>query len=89
MIAEIILSPWERSSQVVRRTVTLPESVDDLVRESAEEGESFSAAVTRLLEAGLRASRPGRRPSYAAAGSGPRDLGRMAEEYLRKLVTSE
>jgi hypothetical protein len=73
---------------VVRRTVTLPESVDELVRDAAEVGESFSAAVTRLLEAGLRASTPGSRPSYVAAGSGPRDLGRRADEYLRELVSS-
>lgn len=71
---------------MVRRTVSLPETVDSLVREMAQEGESFSAAVARLIEAGARALRSGRRPRYVASGTGPEDLGRKADEYLRKLV---
>lgn len=77
-----------RRDIVVRRTVNLPESVDTLIRELAEEDESFSAAVTRLVEAGARALRTGKRPSYVASGEGPKDLGRKAEQYLRRLVTA-
>ncbi len=70
----------------MRRTVSLPDSVDMLVREMAEGGESFSAAVSRLIEAGARSLRGGRPASYVASGDGPEDLGRMAEKYLRDLV---
>lgn len=69
-----------------RRTINLPDSVDELIRGSAAENESFSAAVARLVEAGARhgATRP--RPSYVATGDGPEDLGRRAEQYLREPV---
>lgn len=73
---------------MVRRTVNLPENIDELVREVAEEGESFSAAVSRLIEAGARALQVGRRPRYVASGEGPEDLGRKADEYLRALASS-
>ncbi len=73
---------------MVRRTVNLPESVEATVRELAEDGESFSAAVARLIDAGARSLRGARRPSYVASGEGPEDLGRLAERYLRELVTT-
>jgi hypothetical protein len=75
-----------RGDSMARRTVNLPDTVDDLVRELAEDDESFSAAVTRLIEAGAKALRGGRRPSYVGTGDGPPDLGRKADEYLRKLA---
>ena len=72
---------------MVRRTVSLPESTDALVRELAEEGESFSAAVTRLLEAGAAALKSGRRPSWIGSVEGPGDeIGLKAEEYLREII---
>jgi len=37
---------------VVRRTITLSEGTEALVRELALKGESFSSALTRLIEAG-------------------------------------
>lgn len=69
-----------------RRTVSLPKAVDDVVREIAEkDGQSYSAAVARLIEAGARALRRGRAPSYIGAFSGgPRDFGLRAERYLRE-----
>lgn len=73
---------------MARRTVNLPDSTDDLVRALAHDGESYSAAVTRLVEAGARALGSRRPPSYVASGEGPEDLGRMAERYLRELVES-
>jgi hypothetical protein len=70
---------------MVRRTITLPESTDALIRASALERESFSAAATRLIEAGARsvAARP---PRFVASGEGPEDLGVNAERYLRELI---
>jgi hypothetical protein len=73
---------------MARRTVNLPDSVEALAREQAADGESFSATVARLIEAGARVTRGRRPPSYVAAGEGPDDLGRLAERYLRELVTS-
>jgi hypothetical protein len=72
---------------MVRRTVNLPESTDSLVRELSEEGESFSAAVTRLIEAGAKSLRSKKRPRYVASGEGPEDLGLKAERYLTELVS--
>ena len=57
-------------------------------RYRGDPGESFSAAVARLIDAGARSLRGGKRPSYVASGEGPEDLGRMAERYLRELVTA-
>jgi hypothetical protein len=68
---------------VVRRAVNLPESTDKLVRELATENESFSATVTRLIEAGARSLGGAKPPRYVASGEGPTDLGRRAEHYLR------
>jgi hypothetical protein len=71
---------------MARRTISLPPSIEDLARESAREGESFSATVARLIEQGARAERGARRPRYVASGDGPEDLGKEAERYLRELV---
>ncbi len=72
---------------MARRTVNLPDSIEALARSLAEDGESFSATVSRLIEAGARATRGRRRPSYVGMGEGPEDLARDAERYLRELVT--
>lgn len=72
---------------MARRTLSLPDSVESLVRENAMEGESFSAAASRLIQEGVAARRKKKKvPAYVGAGSGPRDLGRMAEKYLRDLA---
>ena len=63
----------------------MPESVDAFVRESAREGESFSAAVTRLIEEGARLVAAGKVPSYVGTLDGPGDMGIRAEEYLREI----
>jgi hypothetical protein len=68
-----------------RRTIHISESTEELVRELAGEDESFSAAVTRLIEAGAAATKGRRPPGYVGIASGPPDeLGRRAEEYLRE-----
>jgi hypothetical protein len=71
---------------MARRTISLPQSIEDLARQSARDGESFSATVARLIEQGARAERGARRPRYVGSGEGPEDLGRAAEQYLRKPV---
>lgn len=73
---------------MARRTLSLPDSVEAMVRERADEGESFSAAAARLIQAGARAGGGKRVPRYVASGKGPRDLGRMAERYLREPKTA-
>ena len=70
----------------MRRTINLPPKIDAQVREMAREDESFSAAIVRLIEAGIRKEGRRRPPSYVASGEGPDDLGEKAELYLRKLV---
>ena len=74
---------------MVRRTVNLPDSTDALVRDLAAEDESFSAAVSRRIEAGARPLGAGRPPPYVASGEGPDDLGRAAERYLGELASSD
>ncbi len=72
---------------MARRTVYLPDAVEDLVRDAAQEGESFSAAVSRLIEAGARSLRSMKRPAWIGSGEGPEDLGRRVEYYLKHPVT--
>ncbi len=69
-----------------RRTVHLPDSIEQLARESTGAGESFSGTVARLIEEGARSTRGRKRPRYVASGEGPSDLGRLAERYLREPV---
>lgn len=73
---------------MVRKTVTLPESTVKLVRASAREGESFSAAVTRLIEEGARLATEGKVPSYVGSGEGPGDLSQRVEEILAQLAVA-
>jgi hypothetical protein len=71
---------------MARITISLSQSTEDLARDSAREGESFSATVARLVEQGARVERGPRRPRYVATGDGPEDLGRAAERYLSEPV---
>lgn len=67
-----------------RRTVSLPDSIEQVVRENKGSDESFSAAVARLIQAGAAAGGRAKAPRYVASGEGPTDLGRLAERYLRE-----
>jgi len=76
---------------MARRTVYLPEVIDQLVHDSVAHGESYSSALCRLVEAGFRAGRgthTGQAPAYVGSGEGPEDLGRMAERYLENLTST-
>jgi hypothetical protein len=81
----MIFSFIPSAARMVRRTLSLPDAIDQLVRANAGEGESYSAAAARLIALGATRS-SGNRPRYVAAGEGPEDLGRRAEAYLRDLV---
>lgn len=72
---------------MLRRTISIPATIDDLVRKNAHKGESFSAAIARLAEVGARSLGAPRRPRYIGSGEGPGDLGRRAEYYLRHPVS--
>ncbi|MGI8574981.1 MAG: hypothetical protein ACR2MA_06490 [Egibacteraceae bacterium] len=71
---------------MVRRTVSLSDVVDQQVREAAHPDESYSSAVARLIEAGIRSAGRQHRPDWIGSGEGPDDLGRRAEQYLRHPV---
>jgi hypothetical protein len=73
---------------VARRTLSLPDSIEELVRDNARAGESFSAAASRLIQAGARLAGSRKAPRYIASGQGPRDLGRLAEHYLGEPVSA-
>jgi hypothetical protein len=69
-----------------RRTINVPPRIDAQVREMARERESFSAAVVRLIEAGIRNEGRRRPPTYVATGDGPEDLSEKAELYLKEII---
>lgn len=69
---------------MARRTIYLPESVESLARANAREGESFSATVARLIDAGARTVGTRDLPDWIGSGEGPEDLGLNAEKYLRE-----
>lgn len=72
------------ASTMARRTIYLPETIEALARANALEGESFSATVARLIEAGVTENEM---PSYVGSGKdGPEDLGLNSEKYLREMA---
>ena len=70
---------------MARRTIYLPESTEAIARASAHDGESFSATVARLIEAGAFSAGKRKRPDWIGSGEGPEDLGLNDEKYLREL----
>jgi hypothetical protein len=72
---------------VVRRTITLPEDIDSRVRAAAGDGESFSAAVARLIDAGLTNEQP--RLAWIGSGdSGDPELAYRVEGVLKELAAN-
>lgn len=70
---------------MVRRSITIPDSVDARIREAAKEDESFSETVARLIEVGLAKARP--QLAYIGSGaSGDADLAFRVEEVLAELA---
>lgn len=71
---------------MVRRTISLPNSVDEKLQKIAEEEGSYSAAVARVVEDASRRTRSSERPSYIGSvddPSLPRDLALNYEQYMK------
>ena len=74
---------------MVRRTISLPASVDEKIRKIAEEEGSYSAAVARLVEEATKRTRPVERPSWIGSADIPdlpRDFARNYERYMKEGV---
>ena|SRR5665811_140822 len=82
MIGAFILQAMSQTQTVPRKTIHLPEDAEKLVHEHAREGESFSAAIVRLVELGAREDERYVPLDYFGSGEGPGDLGVNAEKYL-------
>jgi hypothetical protein len=67
---------------MARRTIYLPDGIEELVRAQAQEGESFSATLVRLIELGALGDDESERPDWIGSFEGPGDLGINAEKYL-------
>ena len=65
-----------------RRTIYLPDSVEELVREQALGDESFSATVVRLIELGALDDDKEDWPAYIGSIEGPGDWGINFEKYM-------
>jgi hypothetical protein len=71
---------------MVRRTISLPASVDEKIRKIAEEEGSYSAAVARLVEDASKRTRSTERPSYIGSVDDPdlpRDFALNYEKYMK------
>lgn len=69
-----------------RHTFSLPEETIKRVERAREDGESLSATVARLLEAGADVAEGLQVPSYVGiARGGPRDLALNDEKYLAEI----
>lgn len=68
---------------MVRRTISLPASVDAKVLKIAEEEGSYSAAVARLVEEGTKRSGKVDQPDWIGSGEGPADLSENLDKYIR------
>jgi hypothetical protein len=72
---------------MVRKTISLPERTVDLVQDQQRDGESFSAAVARLIEDGARLVEQGRVPSWVGSAEGAEDdLSLRVEEILQEIA---
>jgi len=67
---------------VARRTIYIPDSIEDLVRKHSLEGESFSATIVRLVELGALDDDRESWPEWIGSFEGPGDLGINLEKYL-------
>jgi hypothetical protein len=67
-----------------RRTIYLPDHIEELVRKQQLGNESFSATVARLIEFGALEGDGDEEdwPEWIGSGEGPGDLGINAEKYL-------
>lgn len=73
-------------SDVVRRTISVTPAVDETIRRIAEEEGSYSAAVARLVDEATRRAGKVEPPAYVGSGSGPRDLSRNVDKYMKRAL---
>ncbi len=71
---------------MVRRTISLPASVDEKIRKVAEDEGSYSAAVVRLVEQGIKKSGKDELPDFIGSGEGPADLSENLDKYIREAI---
>ncbi len=71
---------------MVRRTISLPTSIDDKIRKIAEEEGSYSAAVARLVEEGVKRSGKSERPDWIGSFEGPADLSENLDKYIKQAL---
>jgi hypothetical protein len=69
---------------VIRRTISLPRSVDAKIRKVAEDAGSYSAAVVRLVEQAAKRSAKDDVPEWIASFDGPADLSENLDKYIRE-----
>lgn len=67
---------------MARRTIYLPDQIEELVRERARAEESFSATIVRLVQLGALDDDRDSWPDWIGSFEGPGDLGINAEKYL-------
>jgi hypothetical protein len=79
---DLILPCMASLQTMPRKTIYIPESAVELVDGHAQEGDSFSATVVRLLELGAREDEQQVPLDYVGSGEEPGDLGINAEKYL-------
>jgi hypothetical protein len=90
MMLIFILTRMDEAQVMPRRTIHLPDTAEELVREHVREGESFSATIVRLIELGAvedvefePVDEEEFPLGYIGAGKGgPPDLSINAEKYL-------
>jgi hypothetical protein len=90
MMSVFILTRMSETQVMPRRTIHLPDTAEELVREHVREGESFSATIVRLIELGATEDvefEPVDEEEYplgyiGAGKGGPPDLSINAEKYL-------
>ena len=68
---------------MVRRTISLPASVDAKILKIAEEEGSYSAAVARLVEEGARRAGRNDEPDWIGSFEGPPDLSENLDKYIK------
>jgi len=71
---------------MVRRTISLPAAIDQKILRIAEEEGSYSAAVQRLVEAGIKRSGKNEIPDWIGSGEGPADLSENLDKYIREAL---
>ena len=71
---------------MVRRTISLPASVDAKILKIAEEEGSYSAAVARLVEEGVKRTGKNEQPDWIGSFEGPPDLSENLDKYIRQAL---